>query len=304
MKNQDKIDYKELEKAPTHIQGLDEILEGGLPRGKTTIVSGDAGSGKTILSMEFLYRGALAGEPGIWVGFEEAVEHLRQNAACMGWQISAQERDGRLFFFQPRISAETVISGDFSLRGLLAAVAGKSREIGARRIVIDALEVGLWLFDNPRQVRGEMHALNDWLGAQGLTSIMTVRPARRMEARFFEDFFESMGDCVIQMDTRVQANISIRRLRVVKYRGSGFGRNEYPYVISRNGFFVAPISSVGLRHKPLGEKMSTGIQRLDDIIGGGYPRAACVLLAGEPGTGKTILVSEFVRTACKRGEKV
>jgi len=292
-----------LEKAPTHIRGLDEILLGGLPRGRTTVLIGEAGSGKTVLGLEFLYRGALAGEPGIWVGFEEPAAQLRQDAAGMGWDLPAQERENRLFLFEGRLDADAVISGEFSLKGLLAAIAGKSHEMGARRVVIDALEVALRLFDEPRQVRAEMHALNDWLHAQQLTAIMTVRPPRRMEARFFKDFFESMGDCVILMDTRVQNNISTRRLRVVKYRGSAFGRNEYPYVITGSGFFVAPISSVGLRHKPLGAKMSTGIEPLDAILDGGYRRASCVLLAGRPGTGKTTLTCTFVRAACARGEK-
>lgn len=298
------LEQKGPDKAPTHIRGLDEILLGGLPRGRTTVLIGEAGSGKTVLGLEFLYRGALSGEPGIWIGFEEPAEQLRQNAASLGWDLSALERGGRLFLSEGRISADTVFSGDFSLKGLLAVIAGKVREMNARRIVIDALEVALRLFDEPRQVRAEMHALNDWLREQRLTTIMTVRPPRRMEARFFEDFFESMGDCVISMDTRTQNNISTRRLRVIKYRGSDFGRNEYPYIIGASGVSIVPISSVGLRHKPLGAKMSTGIERLDVILDGGYRRASCVLFAGEPGTGKTTLACTFVRAACARGERV
>ncbi len=295
---------KDLEKAPTFIQGLDEILKGGFPRGRTTVVSGEAGSGKTILGLEFLYRGALAGEPGIWVGFEEPAEQLHQNAATLGWDLRALEQKGQLFLFEARLDPNMIVSGQFDLRGLLAAISGKSREIGARRIVIDALEVALRLFDEPRKVRSEMHVLNDWLREQGLTAIMTIRPARREEARFYEDFFESMGDCFILLDARVQNNISTRRLRVVKYRGSDFGRNEYPYVITESGFSAVPITSVGLRHKPLGAKMTTGIETLDEILKGGYRRASCVLFTGEPGTGKTTLACTFVRSACSRGEKV
>ncbi len=298
------LEHRPLAKAPTYIQGLDEILLGGLPRGRTTILIGEAGSGKTVLGLEFLYRGALAGEPGLWIGFEEPADQLRQNAASLSWDLPALEREGRLFLLEGKIDANVVISGAFSLKGLLAVIAGKRQEMGAQRIVIDALEVALRLFDEPRQVRAEMHTLNDWLRAQQLTTVMTVRPPRRMEARYFEDFFESMGDCVITMDTRAQANISTRRLRVVKYRGSGFGRNEYPYIITDSGIAVAPISSVGLRHKPLGEKMPTGIERLDVILGGGYRRASCVLFAGEPGTGKTTLACTFTQAACTRGEKV
>ncbi len=295
---------KTLDKASTFIRGLDEILKGGLPRGRTTVVSGEAGSGKTVLGLEFLYRGALAGEPGIWVGFEEPSEQLRKNADTLGWDLRTLEEKGRLFLFEARLDPKTIVSGEFDLRGLLAGISGKSREIGARRIVIDALEVALRLFDEPRKVRSEMHVLNEWLREQGLTAIMTIRPARREEARFYEDFFESMGDCFIFLNARVENHITTRRLRVIKYRGSDFGRNEYPYVITESGLSVVPITSVGLRHKPLGAKMTTGIETLDEILKGGYRRASCVLFAGEPGTGKTILACTFVRSACSRGEKV
>ena len=295
---------KNLGKTPTHIKGLDEILEGGLPRDRTTVINGGPGSGKTLLALEFLYRGALAGEPGIFVGFEEPIEHLRQNTATLGWDLSALERENRLVLLSGHIKPDALVSGDISLKGLLAAASGKTREIGAKRIVIDALEVVLRLFDEPRQVRNEMHLLNDWLQQAGLAAILTVRPPKRAAASTYEDFFDSMGDCLMVLDARVADQISTRRLRVVKYRGSGFGRNEYPYVITNTGIHTAPISTVGLRHKPLGEKITTGIARLDNMLDGGYRRASCVLVAGIPGTGKTILCSTFVSAACERGEKV
>lgn len=294
--------YK-LSKAPTHIPGLDDILEGGLPRGRTTVINGAPGSGKTLLGLEFLYRGALAGEPGIFIGFEEPVEQLRQNAATLGWDLPALERENRLFLLDGRIQPDTLVSGEFSLKGLLAIAAGKSKEMGARRIVIDALEVALRLFDEPRQVRNQMHLLNDWMQQAGLTTILTVKPLKRNGASIYEDFFDSMGDCVLALDARVSDQVTTRRLRVTKYRGSGFGRNEYPYVITDDGFHTAPISTVGLRHKPLGEKMSSGIPRLDEVLGGGYRRASCILFAGIPGTGKTILCSAFAAAACERGER-
>jgi len=291
-----------LEKTATHIPGLDDILEGGLPRGRTTIVNGGAGSGKTLMSLEFLYRGALAGEPGILIGFEESPAQLRQNTASFGWDLVALEREGRLFMLDGRIKPDVLASGDFSLKGLLAAASGKQREMGARRIVIDALEVVLRLFDTPQQVRNEMHALNDWLQVAGLTAILTVRPPSTGGPSAYEDFFDSMGDCVIRMDARVVDQVTTRRLRVVKYRGSNTGRNEYPYVITASGIYIAPISTVGLRHKPLGEKISTGVSRLDEILDGGYRRAGCILAAGLPGVGKTILASSFVASVCQRGE--
>jgi circadian clock protein KaiC len=293
-----------LAKAPTHIQGLDEILEGGLPRGRTSVVSGGPGSGKTLLGVEFLYRGTLAGEPGIFVGFEEPLEHLRQNAATLGWDLAGAEENHLLALVDGRIRPGTLISGDFSLKGLLASISGMTRDMGAKRIVIDALEVVLRLYDSPRQVRNELHFFNDWLRSEGLTAILTIRPPVSGSVASFQDFFDSMGDCVLRMDARVENQLSKRRIRVVKYRGSGFGTNEYPYVITGKGLHIAPISTVELRHKALGEKMSTGVDRLDEMLEGGYRRASCVLFAGLPGAGKTMLASTFANAACGRDERV
>lgn len=293
-----------LSKAPTGIPGLDEVLGGGLPRARTTILNGGTGSGKTLLGLEFLYRGALAGEPGIFIGFEEPLDQLRENAATLGWDMAALERENRLFLLGGHVQPDMLTSGEFSLKGLLAAASGKAKEIGAKRIVIDALEVALRLFDTPRHVRNELHMLNDWLREAGLAALLTVRPGSRGGAVAFEDFFHSMGDCVIEMDVRMVTQISTRRMRIVKYRGSDYHYNEYPYVITGTGLHVACISTVGLRHKPLGEKITTGQPKLDAILEGGYRRASCILFAGQPGTGKTTLASIFARAACGRGENV
>ena len=293
-----------LAKAPTHIKGLDTVLEGGLPRGRTTVVNGGPGSGKTLLALEFLYRGALAGEPGVFIGFEEPLDQLRVNAGTLGWDLAALERDRRLCLVEGRLKPDTLVSGEFSLKGLLAGASGVGREIGAGRVVIDALEVVLRLYDSLRQVRNDMHLLNDWLQAEGLSAILTVRPPVFGSVPSFHDFFDSMADCVIYLDARVDNQLSRRRIRVVKYRGSGFGSNEYPYVITDSGLHIEPISTVGLRHKPLGERVSTGLARLDDFLGGGYRRGACILVAGSPGTGKTLLAGTFTVAACGRGEKV
>ncbi|HOV85677.1 MAG TPA: circadian clock protein KaiC [Syntrophobacteraceae bacterium] len=293
-----------LAKAPTHIKGLDTVLEGGLPRGRTTVVNGGPGSGKTLLALEFLYRGALAGEPGVFIGFEEPLDQLRVNAGTLGWDLAALERDRRLCLVEGRLKPDTLVSGEFSLKGLLAGASGVGREIGAGRVVIDALEVVLRLYDSLRQVRNDMHLLNDWLQAEGLSAILTVRPPVFGSVPSFHDFFDSMADCVIYLDARVDNQLSRRRIRVVKYRGSGFGSNEYPYVITDSGLHIEPISTVGLRHKPLGERVSTGLARLDDFLGGGYRRGACILVAGSPGTGKTLLAGTFSLAACGRGEKV
>jgi len=291
-------------KAPTYIPGLDDILEGGLPRGRTTVVHGGPGTGKTLLGLEFIYRGALAGEPGIFVGFEEPLDHLRSNAATLGWDLAVLERDRRLSLVEGRLKPDTVISGGFSLKGLLAAISGISRQLGARRIAIDALNVVLRFHETPKEVRNELHLLNDWLLSAGLTTIMTVRPSVGGSIPTFEDFFDSMSDCVLYLDVRVENQLSRRRLRVVKYRGSGFGSNEYPYVVTGTGLRIEPVSLVGLQHKALGAKMTTGLDRLDAILDGGFRRGSCILLAGLPGTGKTMFASTFVNAACGRGEKV
>ncbi len=294
-----------LKKTPTYIQGLDNVLEGGLPTRRTTLIIGDPGSGKTVMSIEFLYRGALHGEPGIFLGFEESAATLRENALTLGWDLAALERDNRLFIMEGRLSPEAVISGKFSLKPMLAVISGKAKEMGARRIVLDALDVLLQLlFDDPAQVRAELHLLNHWLAESGLTAIMTLRPQQGASEATFQHFFHSIADCVIILDTRVLNQVSIRRLRVIKYRGSSFGRNEYPYVITETGIRTIPITVFELKHQPFGEEISSGIPRLDALLNGGYYRASCVLLAGEPGTGKTLLASTFVRQVCSQGEKV
>jgi circadian clock protein KaiC len=291
-----------LKKSPTYIKGLDEVLEGGLPTNRTTVVTGEPGSGKTLFGLEFLYRGAQAGEPGILVSFEESLEQLRENAATLGWDLAVMESENELFLMDGRIKPDAIMSGDFSLKGLLATISGKAREIGAKRIFINAPVVILRHFDTPNKVRAEMHSLCDWLQTVGLTSVMTLLP--RKGAAFFEDFFDSMCDCIIRMETRVLNQVCTRRLRVVKVRGAGFGRNEYPYVLSSDGMHIAPISGLKLKHRRLGDKLPTGLLRFDAILDGGFRRASCILVAGQPGTGKTLLACTFVDAACKRGEKV
>jgi len=294
----------EIKKTPTFIHGLDEILRGGLPKNRTTVINGSAGSGKTVLGLEFIYRGAQAGEPGIFVCFEETPEQLRENAATFGWDIPALEAKNLIFLYDGTIKPEVIISGSFSLKGLLAVIAGKKQEMNAMRIVIDALDVVFRFFDSPAAVRNELHMLNDWLANEGMTTLLTVRPSKRPEAIAYEEFFESMGDCVIKMDIRVVEQITTRRLRVIKYRGSDYERNEYPYAITSTGLLATPISTVGLKHKPLGRKMSTGIKELDKILHGGYSKGSCILFAGEPGTGKTIMVSTFIEHACRKGDRI
>ncbi|MFM1942205.1 MAG: Circadian clock protein kinase KaiC [Verrucomicrobiota bacterium] len=294
----------ELAKARTYVSGLDDVLNGGLPSGRTTCINGMAGSGKTLLGLEFLYRGALNGEPGIFIGFEESIRQICENAATMGWDLEALQRENRLFLMDSRLTPDILRSGDFSLKGLLAVVSGKQREMKATRVVFDALEVALRLFDTSQQVRNEMHVLNDWLHSAGMTSILTLRQRANQEASAYEEFFDSMADCLIRMTTRTVDQSAISRLQVVKYRGSAFGRNEIPYIIGEGGIRLAPISTVGLRHKRPGDRLSSGLSRLNKMLGGGYQRGSCILIAGLPGTGKTILASTFAAETSVRGESV
>jgi len=292
-----------LRKVPTYISGLDDILEGGIPFNRTTVISGTAGSGKTIFGMEFLYKSAINNEPGIFIGFEETAQEIRENALTLGWNLSKLEKDKKISIIDAHLDNEAIVSGSFSLKGILSILKNETKKIGAKRIVIDALDVILRLFDDPKQVRNELHFLDNWLRSSGLTILLTLRP-QKFSSYIFADVYESMSDCLIVLDTRLLDQVSTRRIRVIKYRGSNFGRNEYPYVIQANGIHVAPISTVGLKHKKLGGYISTGIENLDETLGGGFRRGSCVLVAGAPGTGKTILASTFAKQQCSAGEKI
>jgi len=293
-----------LPKVATGIAGFDEILEGGLPKGRTTLISGGPGTGKTVLGLEFLYRGAVDGQPGIFVAFEERADAVRQNALSLGWDLAPLEQAGQLFLMEARLDPQVVLSGDFNLQGLLAIIGGQAASMGARRIVIDALDVLLRIFDDPARERNQIYALHNWLMDHEMTTILTVKTSSGGETSPRYEFLDFMADCVIYLDQRITEQISTRRLRVLKYRGSGFGRNEYPYAITGEGVSLLPISTAGLGHEPLGPKVSSGHPRLDSIMDGGYRRASCALIAGTSGTGKTILTCTFVRAACERGERV
>jgi circadian clock protein KaiC len=295
---------KQLRKAATHIAGLDDVLNGGVPCGRTTLVSGGPGCGKSVLGLEFLYRGAIDGEPGIFVAFEERAEAVRQNALTFGWDLAALEQENRLFVLDARLDPEAVVSGNFNLKGLLASIGGKAAEMGATRIVIDAVDVLLRVFDDPSRERTELYALHEWLTDREMTTLLTVKAANGHRISSQYEFLDYMADCTIQLDQRVTNQVSTRRLRVIKYRGSDSGRNEYPYAIGSEGITLFPVCRLTLQHKPLGDKVSSGHPRLDAMLAGGYRRGACVLISGTSGTGKTTLASIFARSACRGGEKL
>jgi circadian clock protein KaiC len=295
---------KGLPKVATRIAGLDEVLNGGLPAGQTTLISGGPGTGKSVLGLEFLYRGAAAGEAGIFVTFEERAPGVRQNALTLGWDMAPLEKAGKLFLMEAHVDPQAVLSGDFNLKGLIAIIDGKAAAMRADRIVIDALDVLLRLFDDPARERNELYVLHDWLIDHGMTTVLTVKTSKNGESSGRYEFLDFMANCVISLDQPVTEQIATRRLWVLKYRGSGFGRNEYPFSITDEGINIIPISFAGLQHKALGPRVSSGHPRLDALLDGGYRRGSCTLMSGTTGTGKTSVASTFVRSACERGEKV
>lgn len=294
----------QLPKVPTGNSGLDRILFGGLPQGRTTLFSGGPGCGKSLVALEFLVRGAQSGEPGIFVAFEERPEAVRTNALTLGWDLAQLEQEGRFYLVDARVGHDTVIAGNFNLKGLLAIIEGIVQEIGARRLALDAIDVALRLYNDPARERDQLFLLNDWLLEHALTTAITVKRSEGQENSARYEFLDYLTDCVIHLDQRVADQVTTRRLRVVKYRGSDYGRNEFPYVTTSGGLRVIPISTTELRHKPLGEPVTSGHPALDETLGGGYRQGACVLIAGASGTGKTTLASTFARAACERGERV
>jgi len=291
-----------LVKAPTGIHGLDDITGGGLPRGRTTLVTGGAGSGKTLLALEFLVRGARdLGEPGVLVTFEESAEKVAENVASLGFDLAALERDGLLIVHSFQIDpSEFVETGEFELEPIFLLLEDSIRRIGAKRIVLDTIEVLLGAFQQTAVVRAEISRLFRWLDEREVTAIVTGERVDQVGKYSVEEF---VSDCVIVLDHRVRDEISTRRLRIQKYRGSAHGTNEYPFLISAHGFSVLPITSVVLDYGASAERISTGVPRLDEMLGGGVYRGSTVLVSGSAGTGKTTLGASFADAACARGER-
>lgn len=293
---------KSIPKTATGIEGLDQILGGGLPTGRTTAVCGGPGSGKTVLALDFLYNGVMAGEPGVFLGFEENADAVRRNAAAMGRDLEPLEREGKLVLCVPEMETSAIFTGEFDLGGLLAILQGQAQAIGAKRIVVDSIDVLLRIFGDYRRERTELVGLNNWLIKCGLTSVMTIKDAELSPGRY--DFIEYIADCVVRLDQRVQDQIVTRRLRVLKCRGTGFARNEFPYVIDGEGIHILPISRMILSPAATSNAIdSSGNVYLDRLLGGGFVKGSTVLVTGKTGTGKTILASTYVRAASQRGER-
>lgn len=294
-------------KTPTGITGFDEITFGGLPRGRTTLLIGGPGSGKTIFALQFLLHGARDyKEPGIFVAFEETSKRIIANAEGFGWDLAALHK--KLHFMDAQPTPDLVQSGTFDLSGMLAMLEVKIKEIGAQRIVFDALDIVLALLPDPADKRREIHRLHEWLLTHELTGLITAMAGGGETSFFCQQqfgFMHFMVDCSVELNHRVSLGVSQRNVRVQKFRGSNFDENESPFVIGKNGFDVALVRRISHADTHVTqERVTSGMKRLDTMLGGGYFRGASVLITGLPGTAKTTLSGAFAEAACQRGERV
>jgi len=289
-----------LPKISTGIYGLDQILEGGFPESRTTIISGGPGCGKSIIGLEFIYRNAVNGTPGLFVSFEEKADAILQNAMTLGWNLKELEKDKKISICAPYIDPKTIISGQFSIMGLMTIIDAKLKELNTNHMVIDAIDILLKIFNDESKERNEIYSFHNWIQEKKITTILTVKSLTECTSPIRYDFLDFMADCVIHLDNRVDEQKSTSRLRVIKYRGSYFGKNEYPYIIKKNGISIVPISKSGLRHRPLGAYISSGNEDFDNVLGGGYRKCSCVLISGITGSGKTTLANTFIENACNK----
>jgi circadian clock protein KaiC len=297
--------HQQLSKSPTGIQGLDEITGGGLPKGRPTLVAGNAGCGKTLLGMEYLFRGATQyNEPGVFLAFEETEKELTENVASLGFNLSQLIVSKKLLIDHVHIErSEIEETGEYDLEGLFIRLNYAIDTIGAKRVVIDTIESLFSGLSNTGILRAELRRLFRWLKDKGVTSIITGERGDNSITR--QGLEEYVSDCVILLDHRVTDQTSTRRLRIVKYRGSVHGTNEYPFLIDEKGISVLPITSLGLSHTVSNERVSTGIADLDSMMDKkGYYKGSSVLITGTAGTGKTSLLNHFASAACLRGERI
>jgi len=294
----------ELPKCPTGIHGLDEITLGGLPRGRPTLVCGEAGCGKTLLGMEFLVRGALEfNEPGVCISFEETADELASNVGSLGFDLTALIANKKLvidhIFIERNLIDET---GDYDLEALFVRLAYAVDAIGAKRVLLDSVEALFDGLENRPVLRAELRRLFRWLKDRNLSTIVTGERGQSTLTRYGLE--EYLSDCVILLDHQVTETVLTRRLRVVKYRGSTHGMNEYPFLIEEDGISVLPVTSIDLKYSSSSERVSTGVPALDSMFGGsGYFRGSSILISGTAGTGKSSLSAHFAAAACARGER-
>src|SRR3954465_9753127 len=293
-----------LAKVTTGISGLDEITRGGLPRGRPTLVCGGAGCGKTLMAMEFLVRGAMDhGEPGVFMAFEETGDELTANVRSLGFDLEALTAQKKLLVDHVVFDgAQIEENGEYDLNGLFIRLGYAIDSIGAKRVVLDTIETLFGGFSNQAILRAELRRLFRWLKDKGVTAIITAERGEGTLTR--QGLEEYVSDCVILLDHRVTEQVSTRRLRVVKYRGTTHGTNEYPFLIDESGIDVLPVTSLRLDHESSNERISSGVSRLDTMLSGkGFYRGTTILVSGTAGTGKTSLAASFADAACRRGER-
>ena len=301
---QRELSHRQIAKCPTGIKGLDEISGGGLPRGRPTLVCGGAGCGKTLLGMEFVVRGAVTySEPGVFMSFEETSEELAKNVASLGFDLADLEKQKLLaldFVYIERREIEE--TGEYDLEGLFIRLGHAIDSVGAKRVVLDTVEALFSGFPNELIIRAEMRRLFRWLKDKGVTAIITGERGEGTLTRYGIE--EYVSDAVIVLDHRVVGQSATRRMRFVKYRGSLHGSDEYPFLIDETGFSVLPVTSLGLDYAVSRERITSGIPRLDYMLGGqGYFRGSSVLLSGTAGAGKSSLAAYFADATCRRGER-
>ncbi len=295
---------EQLEKTPTGIRGLDDITFGGLPKGRPTLIAGGAGSGKTLFSMEFLVRGAMAfNEPGVFMAFEETAPELAKNVASLGFDVEELIKQKKLLIDFVRVErSEIEETGEYDLEGLFIRLNYAIDSIGAKRVVLDTIESLFAGLKNQAILRAELRRLFRWLKDKGVTAIITAERGTNELTRYGLE--EYVSDCVILLDNRVIGQISTRRLRLVKFRGSRHGSNEYPFLIDERGISIMPITSLSLDYKVSTERVSSGIPRLDTMLGGkGFYRGSSILITGTAGTGKSTIAAHFTNATCQRGER-
>jgi circadian clock protein KaiC len=299
-----KRNVEPIEKCPSGIRGLDEITKGGLPKGRPTLICGGAGSGKTLFAMEFLLRGALEyGEPGVFMTFEETPADLAKNFITLGFDLPDMASRGLIATDHVYIARNEIEeTGEYDLEGLFIRLGAAIDSIGARRVVLDTIEALFSGLSNTAILRAELRRLFHWLKERGMTAVITGESGDKTLTRYGLE--EYVADCVILLDFRIEEQIATRRLRIVKYRGSSHGQDEYPFLIDDSGISILPISSLGLDYPVSTERISTGVPKLDSMFDGqGFYRGSTILVSGTAGTGKTSLSATFADAACRRGER-
>jgi circadian clock protein KaiC len=296
--------FPQLKKAPSGIAGFDEITSGGLPAGRPTIVCGGPGCGKTMFAMEFLIRGATEfGEPGVLMTFEETGDEMSRNVESLGFNLQSLVDKKKLFLDYVRIEpSEIQETGEYDLEGLFVRLQHAVESVGAKRVVLDTVEAIFSGFANQGMLRAEIRRLFRWLKDRGLTTVITAERGEGALTRYGLE--EYVSDCVISLDHRVNDQISTRRLRVVKYRGSSHGTDEYPFLIDQKGFSVLPLSSIRLDHKVSKDRISSGVKDLDVMLEGrGFFKGSSVLVSGTSGSGKSTLAAHFANETCRSGKR-